>query len=95
MNTILVVAPHPDDEPLGCGGALLKHIAAGDSVHRVIDDMDIKVLKSLVLVNTPANAKPAKVLGVHYGAPVIESGQEALCLLCVEPIYSPVVGSYL
>jgi LmbE family N-acetylglucosaminyl deacetylase len=36
MNTILVVAPHPDDETLGCGGALLKHISAGDSVHWVI-----------------------------------------------------------
>lgn len=36
MNTIIVVAPHPDDETLGCGGTLLKHIAAGDSVHWVI-----------------------------------------------------------
>lgn len=36
MNTVLVIAPHPDDETLGCGGALLKHIAAGDSVHWVI-----------------------------------------------------------
>ncbi|HEX3253133.1 MAG TPA: PIG-L family deacetylase [Pyrinomonadaceae bacterium] len=31
MN-VLVIAPHPDDETLGCGGTLLKHIAAGDSV---------------------------------------------------------------
>jgi len=29
---VLVIAPHPDDETLGCGGTLLKHIAAGDSV---------------------------------------------------------------
>jgi LmbE family N-acetylglucosaminyl deacetylase len=29
---VLVIAPHPDDETLGCGGSLLKHIAAGDSV---------------------------------------------------------------
>lgn len=36
MNTILVVAPHPDDETLGCGGTILKHIASGDSVHWVI-----------------------------------------------------------
>ena len=29
---ILVIAPHPDDETLGCGGALLKHKSNGDSL---------------------------------------------------------------
>lgn len=33
---VLVIAPHPDDETLGCGGTLLKHLAAGDSVSWVI-----------------------------------------------------------
>ena len=33
---VLVIAPHPDDETLGCGGALLKHRAAGDSVSWLI-----------------------------------------------------------
>jgi LmbE family N-acetylglucosaminyl deacetylase len=33
---ILVVAPHPDDETLGCGGALLRHKAEGDVIHWVI-----------------------------------------------------------
>lgn len=31
MN-VVVVAPHPDDETLGCGGTLLRHIAEGDKV---------------------------------------------------------------
>ncbi len=33
---VLVIAPHPDDETLGCGGTLLKHIAAGDQVSWLI-----------------------------------------------------------
>lgn len=32
MN-ILVFAPHPDDEILGCGGTMAKHIANGDDVY--------------------------------------------------------------
>lgn len=34
MNqTVLVIAPHADDETLGCGGTILRHRAHGDVVH--------------------------------------------------------------
>ena len=33
---ILVIAPHPDDETLGCGGTLLRHTAEGDELHWLI-----------------------------------------------------------
>lgn len=36
MKNVLVIAPHPDDETLGCGGTLLKHRAQGDKIHLII-----------------------------------------------------------
>ena len=36
MKKILCVAPHPDDETLGCGGTLLKHKASGDKIYWLI-----------------------------------------------------------
>lgn len=33
---VLVIAPHPDDETLGCGGTLLKHSARGDQLFWLI-----------------------------------------------------------
>lgn len=36
MKKILVIAPHPDDETLGCGGTLLKQKAEGAALHWVI-----------------------------------------------------------
>ena len=36
MKKILAVAVHPDDETLGCGGALLKHKKNGDEIYWLI-----------------------------------------------------------
>lgn len=33
---VLAIAPHPDDETLGCGGTLLRHRAQGDELHWIV-----------------------------------------------------------
>ena len=32
----MVIAPHPDDEVLGCGGTIARHVQQGDEVHIVV-----------------------------------------------------------
>ena len=32
-NNVLVIAAHPDDEILGAGGTMIKHVSQGDSLH--------------------------------------------------------------
>jgi len=44
MKKILVMAVHPDDETLGCGGALLKHKAGGDRLYWLIATDELKAL---------------------------------------------------
>src|SRR5262245_47526937 len=36
MHTVLVIAPHPDDEALGCGGTICLHRKRGDRVHAIL-----------------------------------------------------------
>ncbi|SNX65348.1 LmbE family N-acetylglucosaminyl deacetylase [Streptomyces sp. TLI_55] len=36
MSTVLVLAAHPDDELLGVGGTLARHVRSGDAVHAVV-----------------------------------------------------------
>ena len=33
MKRVMVISPHPDDESIGCGGTICRHVAAGDTVH--------------------------------------------------------------
>ena len=36
MEKVVVIAVHPDDETLGCGGTILKHLKNGDEVHCIL-----------------------------------------------------------
>ena len=76
MNQILVVAAHPDDEVLGCGGTISRHADSGDQVHVLIvaegsTSRQQKRDRSQVLDQLCAS-KAAKAAGSILGAAEVE-----------------------
>lgn len=66
MSTVVVVAAHPDDEVLGSGGTLARHVAQGDEVHAVVlsDGATSRYPSEMTGVLAESAHKAAAVLGL-------------------------------
>jgi LmbE family N-acetylglucosaminyl deacetylase len=69
MNKVLVVAPHVDDETLGCGGSILKYKELGDKIYWLIitrANQKITSFENIVKIQEEYIKKVAKVYDFNH-----------------------------
>lgn len=74
-GNVLVLAPHPDDEVFGCGGAIMQHVSQKNSVHVIIatdgraaiEQLEHEQLLAYINTRQQESCQAAHILG--YGQP--------------------------
>ena len=71
MKRVLVITPHPDDESIGCGGTLRKHVTEGDAVHVVFltsgeQGGHGRSVQETVRVREQEARRAARILGIEH-----------------------------
>ena len=87
METVLIVAAHPDDEVLGCGGTIARHVHQGDDTHVIFmtDGVGSRSPASKLAKKSRADSAKAalKILGVDqvYFFDFPDNGMDSIPLL--------------
>jgi len=67
---VMAIAPHPDDDAIGCGGSIVQHVQRGDSVHVVYvtsgeHGSPVYTPSELAKIREAEAAQGAKILGAQ------------------------------
>jgi LmbE family N-acetylglucosaminyl deacetylase len=99
-QAVLVLAPHPDDEVFGCGGAIAQHVKSGHTVCVVIltdgalyADSDVRQRESIAAAQLLGYGKPEfwglPDGGLHYSDELAQRLADKIAQCGVDLVYAP------
>lgn len=92
MKKVLVIAAHPDDEILGCGGTVAKHVCCGDQVTSLIACEGHSVRGLAEKNQHQAQTHHAnEILGVHQ-IRFLQLEDQGLDKLSLTEVIDPILG---
>lgn len=78
-KNVVILTPHPDDETLGCGGTLLRHVSQGDKVYWLIVTTmgnnftrENKVQRAQEIINVATNYQFEKTFELGFEAATLD-----------------------
>lgn len=97
-NKILVIAAHPDDELLGCGGTLVKHVLSGDEVRAIIacEGESVRYSNRNDIAQSEDSKAAAKIIGISklYNLGFADQKLDTQAVLTIAQALESVIDDY-
>lgn len=101
-KNVVILTPHPDDETLGCGGTLLRHVSQGDNVYWLIVTTmgnnfarENKVKRAQEIKNVATNYQFKKTFELGFEAATLDQVPDGDLIVEISKVFQEILPNII